>query len=114
MSRTSVGRFKRRHSVGPCAEREDDQGSVGRLVVFDVASYRHLARRRPWLLDHVDVFLATVASPDVHTDDPIPGRERYYRRHIDNMRWLRVVVDFGSPPGRIVTAIVQYYEPRRP
>jgi hypothetical protein len=85
----------------------------GRLVVFDSGSHLHLARRHVRLLDHLEAVLGTVANPDVHTDDPRSGRERYYRRHIDALRWLRVVVDFNSTPGWIVTATVQDYEPRR-
>jgi hypothetical protein len=49
----------------------------GRTVVFDAGSHLHLARRRPWLLDHIDVILATVARPDHREDDPRPGRERF-------------------------------------
>jgi len=85
----------------------------GRRVVFDAGSHLHLARRRPALLEHLDSILATVRSPDVHVVDPIPGRERYYRRHIDGSRWLRVVVDFDSDPGWIVTVAVQTNDPRR-
>jgi len=57
--------------------------------------------------------LATVAWPDFHAADPCPGRERFYRRHIDYMRWLRVVVDFNSEPGWIVTVTIQSYDPRQ-
>lgn len=85
----------------------------GRLVVVDVGSRLHLARRRPWLLNHVDVILGTVARPDHRVLDPIPGRERFYRQHIEPGRWLRVVVDYGQDPAWIVTAVEQDSDPRR-
>jgi hypothetical protein len=85
----------------------------GRRVVFDEGSYLHLARRRPALLDHLGSILATVRAPDIHVPDPIPGRERYYRGHIDRLRWLRVVVDFNDDPGWIVTVAIQTNDPRR-
>jgi len=85
----------------------------GRVVVFDAGSHLHLAKRRPWLLDHVDAILTTVARPDVHTNDPYPGRERFYARHIDLERWLRVVGDFSESPAWVVTATIQSHDPRR-
>jgi hypothetical protein len=68
--------------------------------------------RRPWLLNHIDVILDTVARPDHQTSDPTPGRERFYRQHIDG-RWLRVVVDYGQDPAWVVTAVEQDNDPRR-
>jgi hypothetical protein len=85
----------------------------GRDVVFDAGSYLHLARRRPWLLDHIDAIMLTVARPDYRMDDPDhAGRERFYLQHLDLQRWLRVVVDFNESPGWIVTAAVQDNDPR--
>ncbi|HEY5194213.1 MAG TPA: hypothetical protein VIJ39_10135 [Solirubrobacteraceae bacterium] len=83
----------------------------GRVVVFDAGSHLHLALGRPWLLDHVETILGTVALPDFHADDPIPGRERFYRRHVAPNRWLRVVVDFNDSPAWIVTATIQSNDP---
>jgi len=83
----------------------------GRVVVFDAGSHMHLARRRPWLLDQIDVILETVATPELHAIDPIPGRERFYRRHIGSGGWLRIVVDFNEQPAWVVTALVQDFEP---
>jgi hypothetical protein len=84
----------------------------GRLVVFDAGSSLHLARRRPWLLDHVETILGAVARPDHRAPDPIADRERFYRQHIEPGRWLRVVVDFSEDPAWIVTAVVQDNDPR--
>jgi hypothetical protein len=86
----------------------------GREVVFDTGSYVHLARgRRAWLLDHIDVVLRTVATPDHRDDDPRPGRERFYRQNaLKPGRWLRVVVDFNDVPAWIVTVLVQDNDPR--
>lgn len=85
----------------------------GRTVVFDAGSHLHLARRRPWLLDHVDAIMATISRPDFHQQDRRPGRERFYRQHLDPKRWLRVVVDFNEQPAWVVTATVQRHDPRR-
>jgi hypothetical protein len=71
----------------------------------------HLSRRRPEMTAHVAAILAAVARPDLHEDDPVPGRERFYRRDLDPHRWLRVVVDFNDAPAFVVTAFVQNNEP---
>ena len=84
----------------------------GRAVVFDAGSHLHLAFGRPWMLDHVETILATIAFPDHRKDDPIPGRERFYRQHLRPNRWLRVVVDFNESPGWVVTVTVQRNDPR--
>jgi hypothetical protein len=86
----------------------------GREVVFDAGTQLHLAQgRRGWLLEHVDLILATVELPDHRENDPRPGRERFYRRHLlDPGRWLRVVVDFNDVPAWIVTVLVQDNDPR--
>lgn len=84
----------------------------GRLVVFDAGSRLHLAYRRPWLLDHIDVIMGTIARPDHRVLDPVPGRERFYRQHIEPNRWLRVVVDFSGEPAWVVTVVVQDNDPR--
>jgi hypothetical protein len=79
----------------------------GRDIAFDAGSHMHLAEgRRAWLLDHVDAILDAVERPDFHEDDPLPGRERFYREHfVDSGRWLRAVVDFNNTPGWVVTAL---------
>lgn len=79
----------------------------GREVVFDHGTWLHLADRRPWLLDHVEAILATVAFPDHRALDRIGGREVYYARHpLLPARWLRVIVDYDEHPGVVVTAFV--------
>jgi hypothetical protein len=86
----------------------------GRTVVFDAGSHLHLVRRlRGALLDHIDDILGAVRSPDFRENDPVFGRERFYR--MDFMitgRWLRVVVDFSEDPGWVVTAFVEDRDPR--
>ena len=84
----------------------------GRQVVFDAGSHLHLARRRPWMLERLEASRLAVLAPDVHDDDPVPLRERYYRQHLDSSRWLRVVVDFGSEPAWVVNVTVQDSDPR--
>jgi hypothetical protein len=92
----------------PCTTDPD-----GRHVVFDAGSHLHLAHRRPWLLDRVDMILDAVNQPDLREDDPLPGRERFYRHHTTPGSWLRVVVDFNSQPAWVVTALVQDFDPPR-
>jgi hypothetical protein len=86
----------------------------GRLVVFDAGSHLHLVRRlRGPLLDRVDEILDAVRSPDFREDDPVAGRERFYREGFDTPdRWLRVVVDFSEDPAWVVTAFVEDQDPR--
>ena len=84
----------------------------GRTVVFDGSTYQHLALGRPDLMDEVDLILGTVAHPDYRRDDPISGREHFYRQHLDERRWLRVVVDFNDEPAWVVTALVQNNPPK--
>ena len=86
----------------------------GRVVVFDAGSHLHLAEGpRHWLLDHVDAILDAIQHPDHHEDDPLPGRERFYRAAFpESGRWLRVVVDFNEEPAWIVTALDQESDPR--
>ncbi|MBV9820365.1 MAG: DUF4258 domain-containing protein [Solirubrobacterales bacterium] len=86
----------------------------GRLVVFTEWSWQHIMAARPELLDELDAILEAVARPDVREPDPLPGRERFYRRHVgDRVRWLRVVVDFNEDPAVVVTAFVQRKHPAR-
>jgi hypothetical protein len=80
--------------------------------VFDTGTRLHLALGRPKLMDEVELILGTVAHPDRRLDDPIAGREQFYRRDLDPRRWLRVVVDYGDVPAWVVTALVQKNPPR--
>ena len=86
----------------------------GRETVFDAGSHLHLADgQRAWLLDHVEAILGAIERPDFRDDDPIPGRERFYRAgFLTPGRWLRVVVDFSERPGWVVTALDQGNDPR--
>lgn len=52
--------------------------------------------------------------PDYREDDEEPGRERFYRQDLDPRRWLRVVVDFTETLALIVTAFIQWKDPRPP
>jgi hypothetical protein len=70
----------------------------GRVVVFDAGTRLHLALGRPDLADEVDLILGTVAHPDHRMPNGRPGREHFYRRHLDARRWLRVVVGMKVKP----------------
>jgi hypothetical protein len=89
------------------AEHPQTADPDGRTVVFDAGSRMHLARRRPWLLDHIDTIIGTIAQPDFHSPDPTVPMERFYRQHIEPSRWLRVVVDYGHDPAWVVTAALR-------
>ena len=90
------------------------QDSHGRTVEFTERSWQHITLERPQLLNDLDAILAAIAAPDHREQDPKPGRERFYRRHVtDKVRWLRVVVDFSETPAFIVTVFVQRKDPAR-
>jgi Predicted membrane protein (DUF2231) len=57
----------------------------------------------------VSIWLDTLSREPL--EDPVPGRERFYRRDLDPRRWLRVVVDFNESPAFVVTAFVQDHPP---
>jgi hypothetical protein len=63
------------------------------------------------MLTHMSAVLEAVARPDSREDDPAPGRERFFRRDLNALRWLRVVVDFTESPGFVVTAFTQDHKP---
>jgi hypothetical protein len=89
------------------SERREATDPDGRLVILDERTIRHLYSRRPQMVGHAAAILDAVSRPDVREDDPVPGRERFYRRDLDPRRWLRVVVDFNESPAFVVTAFVQ-------
>src|SRR2546426_8024131 len=89
------------------SERLEATDPDGRSVILDERTIRHLQRRRPQMVGHAALILDAVSRPDLREDDPVPGRERFYRRDLDPRRWLRVVVDFNESPGFVVTAFVQ-------
>jgi hypothetical protein len=57
------------------------------------------------------VIVETITHLDLHTDDPRPGRERYFAHRKGSGEWLRVVVDFNDNPGWVVTAFGHDQEP---
>jgi hypothetical protein len=63
------------------------------------------------MVAYLAAILGAVERPDHRDEDPVPGRERFYRRDLDPRRWLRVVVDFNDTPAFVVTAFVQDQEP---
>jgi hypothetical protein len=93
------------------AERREVVDPDGRIIVLDERTIGHLSRRRPQMVPLVGAILDAVERPDLREDDPVPGRERFYRRDLDPRRWLRVVVDFNDTPPFVVTAFVQDQEP---
>jgi len=55
--------------------------------------------------------IQTITHPLHREDDPRPGRERYYTENLGPTRWLRVVIDFSTDPGEVVTAFGHDNEP---
>jgi hypothetical protein len=92
--------------------RREATDPAGRRVILDERTIRHLQSRRPQMVGHASAIVDAVSRPDLREDDPVPGRERFYRRDLDPKRWLRVVVDFNESPAFVVTAFVQDNEPR--
>jgi glycine/D-amino acid oxidase-like deaminating enzyme len=80
------------------------QTPEGDAVVLAAAAWSHIADEHPEIAPYRGKVLATIAEPNAVTDDPRPGRQRFYRRGIGPSRWLRVIVDFNQSPARIVTA----------
>ena len=89
------------------SERLEASDPDGRPVVFDGRTMEHLRSRRPQMLRHARAILDAVSHPDLREEDPAPARERFYRRDLDDRRWLRVVVDFNESPAFVVTAFIQ-------
>lgn len=86
----------------------------GREVVLDARTRRHLIIRRPQLIRQIDTIIDVVHLPDYREDDEEPGRERFYRQDLDPRRWLRVVGDFTETPALVVTAFIEWIDPRPP
>jgi hypothetical protein len=78
------------------SERREATDPDGRGVILDERTIRHLQSRRRQMIAHAAAILDAVSRPDLREDDPVPGRERFYRRDLDPRRWLRVVVDSMS------------------
>ena len=69
------------------------------------------ALAEPQMIQHAAAILGAVSLPDQREEDPVPGRERFYRRDLDPRRYLRVVVDFNESPAFVVTAFIQDHPP---
>ena len=63
------------------------------------------------MIQHAAAILGAVSLPDQREEDPAPGRERFYRRDLDQRRYLRVVVDFNESPAFVVPAFIQDHPP---
>ena len=50
------------------------------------------------MVGHAAAIIDAVSRSDLREDDPVAGRERFYRRDLDPRRWLRVVIDFNESP----------------
>jgi uncharacterized protein YuzE len=65
------------------AERREVVDPDGRVVVLDERTIGHLSRRRPQMVALLGAILDAVERPDLREDDPVPGRELFYRRDLD-------------------------------
>jgi hypothetical protein len=75
-------------------------------IVYAKICEQHAAVADPAMIDR------TIREPDRRRPDPRPGRERFFRR--DAAIWVLAVVEFGEPPGIIVTCSQPISRPTDP
>jgi hypothetical protein len=90
--------------AGRVAELASTVDPAGRRVVLTEGIWVYIGVRHPELRARREEILQTVARPDLVTPDLFAGRGRYWRHSVGPSRWLRVTVDFGAEPARIVMA----------
>ena len=83
----------------------------GRRVVLDEAAWAHVLANHPEIAPFRAELLSSVADPVHCSDDPRPGRQRCWRAEVGPSRWLLVVVDWTTEPGRVVTAYARRKDP---
>jgi len=93
--------------VRPC----ETQDPGGRRVVLTAGRWLHVIDGHEELAPLLDAVLSAVRHPDVITPDPRLGRWRYWLAGAGPGRWLFVVVDWGPPEPRIVTAFGKRKDP---
>jgi len=78
---------------------------------MDWRTWEHVVDEHAELEGLLQEVLRTVAMPDHREPDPLPGRERYFRR-AGPQAWIRVVTEFAGAVDRVVTAFPQENDPR--
>jgi len=68
-------------------------------------------RQDPDIVESLKDILLTIEQPSYREPDPIPGRERLFRRGGPEA-WIRVIVEFSGDFDRVVTAFPQTANPR--
>jgi hypothetical protein len=61
---------------------------AGDEVVLTTTRWSHILDEHPEVEVHRAEILETIASPHIVTDDPRPGRQRFYRSGVGPSRWL--------------------------
>ena len=86
-------------------------GRDGRLVALSWEAWNHVRTEHFDLVDSLGDVLLTIEDPIYREADPVPGRERLFRRGGPD-GWIRVVVEFAGDFDHVVTAFPQTADPR--
>jgi hypothetical protein len=86
------------------------RGPDGRYIELDWMTWAHIRALHPEIVSFPEEILLTIEQPSHREPDPIPGRERLFRRG-GPQAWIRVVVEFRGDLDRVVTAFPQRVDP---
>lgn len=82
----------------------------GRVVELRADTWDHVLGRHPELAAFREDVMRSIEMPDHREPDPVPGRERFFRRGGPE-RWLRVVTELSGDVDRVVTVFPQVRAP---
>jgi hypothetical protein len=88
------------------------RGPDGRYVELGWDAWNHVRTEHFDLADSLKDVMRTIEHPDHREPDPVPGRERLFKRG-GPYGWIRVVAEFSGDFDRIVTAFPQTADPSR-
>lgn len=83
----------------------------GREIVLTAERWQHIVTGHPELAAHVEQVLRAVRAPTEALPGREPDEEWFYLRDAGPSRWLKVVVLFEGPTGRIITAFPRRRKP---
>src|SRR3954453_16085797 len=104
MSRADDGHPLGARSSIRVVERAATVDPAGRRVVLDEEGWAHIVDGHGEMRKLRVEILAAGSRPYFVPRDPAPRRLLYGRNSTGPSRWIRVAVDFGTDPPRIVTA----------
>jgi hypothetical protein len=88
------------------------RGADGRYVELDWDAWTHIQIEHFEFANSLEDVVLTIEQPDWREPDPVPGRERLFRRG-GPYGWIRVIVEFAGDFDRVITAFPQVAGPRR-